>query len=206
MGRGRDFRGGGGGRGRRASEEDFALDPGSIDPIPRPAIPSPVATVETTVKWFNPEKGFGFVAIADGSGDAFLPLKAVQALGRDTVSPGATLKVLLGQGERGRHVTKIVAIDDSGTTSTSSPRPSSPDRGKSLDVSTAIEMQGKVKWFSVEKGMGFVEVEDGGKDVFLHISVVRQAQISGLSEGQRISMRVTETEKGRQAVSIATID
>ena len=51
---------------------------------------------------------------------------------------------------------------------------------------------------------GRVEVEVGGKDVFVHMSVVKRAHMTGLSEGQRISMRVIETAKGRQAVSIAT--
>jgi len=63
-----------------------------------------------------------------------------------------------------------------------------------------------VKWFSAEKGMGFVTAEDGGKDVFVHISVVRKAGLADLSEGQRISMRVTETDKGRQAVSIDAVN
>ena len=67
-------------------------------------------------------------------------------------------------------------------------------------------MLGKVKWFSVEKGMGFVEPEDGGKDVFVHITVARKAQMADLSEGQRISMRVTETPKGCQAISIGATD
>jgi cold shock protein len=53
--------------------------------------------------------------------------------------------------------------------------------------------------------MGFVEAENGGADVFVHISVVKKAQVPGLSEGQRISMRITETPKGRQAVSISLV-
>ena len=70
-------------------------------------------------------------------------------------------------------------------------------------MSTATEMAGTVKWYSPVKGMGFVEVEDGGKDVFVHISVVERAGLSGLAEGQRITMRVVDTQKGRQAVSLA---
>jgi CspA family cold shock protein len=117
MGRGRDFRGGGGGRERRANQDDeghpFVAFESRVDPIPRRTFVSPLTTVDATVKWFNPEKGFGFVAIADGSGDAFLPLKAVQALGRDVVTAGAKLKVFVGRGEKGQYITKIVAIDDS---------------------------------------------------------------------------------------------
>jgi cold shock protein len=78
----------------------------------QPADGTPIAAI---VKWFSPEKGFGFVEIGDGSGDAFLSIKALQAIGKDTVSPGAKLSVFVGQAEKGRQVTKIVAIDDSRT-------------------------------------------------------------------------------------------
>ena len=73
-------------------------------------------------------------------------------------------------------------------------------------MSEAKEVFGKVRWFSAEKGMGFVEAEDGGKDVFIHISVVKKARLADLSEGQRVSMRVTQTAKGRQAVSVEAVD
>jgi CspA family cold shock protein len=67
-------------------------------------------------------------------------------------------------------------------------------------------MSGTVKWFSVEKGMGFVETGDGGKDVFVHISAVQRSQMAGLNEGQRVTMQVVETPKGRQATSIRSDD
>ncbi len=60
-----------------------------------------------------------------------------------------------------------------------------------------------MKWFNGEKGFGFVTVGDGGKDVFLHISVLERAQLTQLAEGQRVSMRVVDTPKGREAISIA---
>jgi len=212
MGRGRDFRGGGTGRGRHATDEDQ----GFPDPPPFQAPNSPVrgpqagdgAPIAAIVKWFNPEKGFGFVEIADGLGDAFLSVKALQAFGRDTVSPGAKLSVFVGQGEKGRQVTKIVAIDDSGTATASPYAALSTSRPRRVEanLSEAKAVFGKVKWFSAEKGMGFVEAEDGGKDVFIHISVVKKARLADLSEGQRISMQVTQTAKGRQAVSLEAVD
>jgi cold shock protein len=212
MGRGRDFRGGGNGRGRYTPDEDQAF----LEPFPahssKPISHRPNAvdaiSVEATVKWFNPEKGFGFVEIADGSGDAFLSIKALQATGKDTVSPGAKLSVFVGQGEKGRQVTKIATIADSGTAIAPTHAASSASRPRRIEanLSEAKEVLGRVKWFSAEKGMGFVEAEDGGKDVFVHISVVKKAGMADLSEGLRISMRVIETAKGRQAVSIETVD
>ena len=46
---------------------------------------------------------------------------------------------------------------------------------------------GTVKWFNTQKGYGFVQPDDGGKDVFVHVSAVEQAGLRGLSDGQKIS-------------------
>ena len=59
-----------------------------------------------------------------------------------------------------------------------------------------------VKWLNTEKGFGFVQADDNGKDVFLHISVVEKAGLDTLPDGAIISMDVVETQKGREAISI----
>ena len=59
-------------------------------PSPYDSAPPAGPVVEATVSWFNPEKGFGFTALTDGSGDAFLHIGQLQAVGRDSVPPGAT--------------------------------------------------------------------------------------------------------------------
>jgi cold shock protein len=50
--------------------------------------------------------------------------------------------------------------------------------------------QGIVKWFNSQKGFGFIQPDDGGKDVFVHISAVERAGMHGLNEGQRVSFDV----------------
>jgi CspA family cold shock protein len=50
--------------------------------------------------------------------------------------------------------------------------------------------QGTVKWFNSQKGFGFIQPDDGGKDVFVHISAVERAGLNGLNEGQKISFEV----------------
>jgi CspA family cold shock protein len=206
MGRGRDFRGGGKGRGYHADESDPPAAP-TDHPAPRPfggeTRLDQGAAVEAIVKWFNATKGFGFAEIADGSGDAFLHIKTLQALGQDTIAPGTKLSVLVGQGQKGRQINKILAIDEGGAAKAPALTAARTESRRSApDLSAAIDMVGTVKWFSEPKGMGFVEVEGGGKDVFVHISIVERAQLGNLTEGQRVSMRVVETEKGRQAVAI----
>ena len=57
--------------------------------------------VQAVVKWYNPDKGFGFVQLADGSGDAFLHVSVVERSGHDRVPPGATLEVRAGPGPKG---------------------------------------------------------------------------------------------------------
>ena len=59
-----------------------------------------------------------------------------------------------------------------------------------------------MKWYNAGKGFGFAVAEDGGKDVFIHISVVEKAGIGALADGQRVSMRVVKTQKGREAISL----
>jgi CspA family cold shock protein len=59
---------------------------------------------------------------------------------------------------------------------------------------------GTVKWFNAQKGFGFIQPQDGGKDVFVHITAVQAAGLTGLNEGQKVSYEVM-TERGKQAAA-----
>jgi CspA family cold shock protein len=162
-------------------------------------------TVDATVKWFKGDKGFGFVELSDGTGDAFLHIGALQAAGHETVPPGSKLQVVVGQGSKGAQVTRVLTVDTStATPETRSPRSFDGPRParRAPDPSTAVEVSGNVKWFDTTKGFGFVASQDGGKDVFVHISVLGPAGISHLAEGQPVVMRVVDTPKGREAISL----
>lgn len=154
--------------------------------------------LDATVKMFNSEKGFGFVELSDGSGDAFLHIGVLRAAGHDAPVPGAKLRVQTGPGQKGPQVTAVLQVIGN-TADAMSPRP----RPGRPDPSTATDLDGTVKWFNPEKGFGFVKADDGGKDVFLHISVIEKAGLQTLAEGAAVSMRVVETQKGREAVSVA---
>jgi len=58
--------------------------------------------------------------------------------------------------------------------------------------------QGTVKWFNTTKGYGFIQPEDGGKDVFVHVSAVERAGLRGLNEGQAVSYELKD-ERGKTA-------
>lgn len=163
--------------------------------------------VDAVVKWFNGQKGFGFVELSDGSGDAFLHIAVLQQSGRQSVLPGSKMRVATAQGPKGRQVARVVEVDES--TATEQPRRAPREAGGGgvgrgpRDLSNAVDMTGTVKWFNTDKGFGFIAPEGGGKDVFIHISVLGRSGIAGLAEGQQVSMRVVDTPKGREAVSIS---
>ena len=163
--------------------------------------------IDGIVKWFNPEKGFGFVELTDGSGDVFLHAAVVEAAGHTTVEPGTKLSVQVAVGQKGRQVTALLSVDASTAAAPAArPRPPAKSFGRERpDPSTATSIEGTVKWYNPDKGFGFVGCEDGGKDVFLHATVVERAGLRALDEGQRVSMKVVQTQKGREAISVSLL-
>jgi CspA family cold shock protein len=63
--------------------------------------------------------------------------------------------------------------------------------------------QGTVKWFSEEKGYGFITPDDGGKDLFVHYSGIAGAGFRSLDEGARVSYEATQGKKGMQAANVS---
>ena len=59
--------------------------------------------------------------------------------------------------------------------------------------------EGTVKWFNPQKGFGFINPDDGGKDAFVHISAVERAGLTGLNEGQRVSYDLVSGRNGKSA-------
>jgi CspA family cold shock protein len=162
---------------------------------------------DAKVKWFNGEKGFGFVELMDGSGDAFVHASAVTAAGHNTLAPGMTMKVRVGQGPKGPQITEILSLDASTAEPTRAPAPRAPGpaRDRAVDPGSGQEVDGQVKWYNPAKGFGFVGV-DGSKDVFLHRSVLERAGLSSLDEGQRVRLRIVQGQKGSEATSIQLAD
>jgi CspA family cold shock protein len=147
----------------------------------RPNYPSPSVTrasgsVEAIVKWFNAEKGFGFVAVIGGS-EAFMHLRQLEAAGHSSVPEGARVKVRIGQGQKGPEVTEVIEVDPSTARSASQRQPS---------VGATTECFGSVIMYNADKGFGFVGQDGGGKDVFVHATTLERGGLSGLTEGQRV--------------------
>ncbi|RDI62422.1 cold-shock protein [Microvirga subterranea] len=169
------------------------------------------------MKWFNPEKGFGFVELTDGSGEAFLHIRQVEASGHTTLPSGATLVVQVGPGQKGAQVNEIVSVD----TSTAEPErgrrprpeggggapfgsrpPRSSGPGQSRPIDAVPDTLGTVKWYNETKGFGFIAVDGEPKDLFVHVSVLERAGISRLDQGQTVRVAIVDGRKGREAGAI----
>ena len=197
---------------RRRGFDDDNFYGNAPPPMPLPSFASASGPEsEATVKWFNAEKGYGFVALTDGSGDVFLHINSLQAAGFQAVSPGATLRIRVGQGQKGRQVDQVVSVDESTATATPSRRPSfqqRPQRSfdgprRQVDLSTAVDMMGTVKWYNPDKGFGFITPQSGGKDVFIHATVLERAGMGPLQEGQSVRIGVVQGAKGPEAGTIS---
>ena len=158
----------------------------------------PAHRVEAKVKWFNASKGFGFVTLADGSQDAFLPMAILRRAGYDDVREGSSITFEISAGAKGPLVTNILNID----TSTAVAPSGGPDRRGSRPSTT---MEGAVKWFEAEKGYGFISPDGGGKDVFIHITALRRSGVNTLGPGQRVRVDVVDGKKGLEADRITLI-
>jgi cold shock protein len=147
--------------------------------------------VTAKVKWFNPAKGFGFVAPNDGSADAFLHVSVVQRAGLRTLRQGATIICDLTEGPRGPQVALIGRVDDSTVA-----------EDESLGEGEETVVEGEIKFFAVDKGYGFGMPAGGGADVFIGIGALQRSNLDRLESGQHVRMYVRSGKKGPMASRI----
>jgi len=162
--------------------------------------------VSGVVKWFSPEKGFGFVQLSDGSDDGFLHGSVLAQSGIGAVQPGETLQVRVGPGHKGPHVTEVLSVDSSTAVPMASRRSiAQAMRPNGPSSNTLVEETGTVKWFNSGKGYGFITRGSGGDDVFVHISALERSGLTGLSEGDRVIIAVAEGQKGLEAARVRLV-
>ncbi|MGQ9367419.1 cold-shock protein [Azospirillum sp. ST 5-10] len=172
--------------------------------------------VTATVKWYNPDKGFGFVTPEDGSPDAFLHASAVQFSGHDALPEGTTVVCDLSRGPKGPQVAALHSVD---TSTATGDRPRSggarsgggfggqrrsggwDDNSYGSDAGGEV-VDGTVKWFNATKGFGFIAPDSGGKDVFVHVKAIERSGLTSLSDGERVRITVRQGMKGPEAARV----
>ncbi len=162
-----------------------------------PEINDVTANITAQVKWYNPNKGFGFVQPADGGGDAFLHASVLGQAGYQQLGEGDMVTCDIAPGPRGPQVVAIHSVE-----------PSSQSRGtwsRGGDDQPGETVEGTVKFFDAAKGFGFVTPDGGGKDVFVSARILTKAGLASLESDQRVRVTTRLGPKGPMAEDVTLI-
>jgi cold shock protein len=212
---GGDRFGGGGGGGDRFGGAGGGGGGFRSGPPRGPAMPAQVVGEGTgVVKFFNAQKGFGFVVRDDGGDDVFVHISAVEQAGLTGLADGQPLGFTLV--DRGGKVSATDLKIDGDPLLVESHAPPR-DRGDRPERSggggfgggdrggapqrqlTGEKATGTVKFFNAMKGFGFVQRDDGQPDAFVHISAVERAGMTNLNEGDRLEFEIEIDRRGKYA-------
>ncbi|WP_456909146.1 cold-shock protein [Geodermatophilus sp. SYSU D00703] len=158
-----------------------------------------------TVKWFNAEKGFGFIEADEGGPDVFVHFSALPDQGGyRSLDEGQRVEYEASQGQRGPQADSVRPLGG-GRPSREAPardRDRGGDRGRPSSRGGA-RSTGTVSWFNAEKGFGFIAPDDGSADVFVHFSAIADTGgYRSLDEGQRVEFTTTQGQRGPQAEDV----
>src|SRR3954469_9767281 len=157
-----------------------------------------------TVKWFNAEKGFGFIEPDDGGQDVFAHFSAIaDDGGYRSLDEGQRVEYTASPGDRGMQADSIQPLGGGGRSAGREERGHRDDY-RQVRAPRAPRgsggTEGTVRWFNAEKGFGFIEPDDGGDDVFVHFSaIVDDGGYRSLEEGQRVEFSASPGQRGMQA-------
>jgi CspA family cold shock protein len=164
--------------------------------------PQVVGEGKGVVKFFNPQKGFGFIVRDDGGEDVFVHISAVEQAGLTDLADGQPLEFTLV--DRGGRISATnLKIDGEPMEIV---RSSAPREGGGGGVGggpqrqlTGEKAQGTVKFFNSMKGFGFISRDDGQPDAFVHISAVERAGLPTINEGDRFEFDIEVDRRGKYA-------
>jgi len=192
----------------------IALAAAAVDFVAAAVLPVPRCRPRSSegtgvVKFFNGQKGFGFIVRDDGGEDVFVHISAVEQAGLTGLAEGQPLGFTLV--DRGGKISATeLKIEGEPMPVEDRPREPRPDRGgfgggdrgggrgpqRQL---TGEKATGTVKFFNAMKGFGFVQRDDGQPDAFVHISAVERAGLRGLNEGDRLEFDIEVDQRGKYA-------
>ncbi len=158
--------------------------------------PQVVGEGKGVVKFFNAQKGFGFIVRDDGGEDVFVHISAVEQAGLTGLADGQPLEFTLV--DRGGRVSATdLRIDgEPMPVQNSGPAPAAGGPARQL---TGERASGTVKFFNATKGFGFITRDDGQPDAFVHISAVERAGFPTLNEGDRLEFELEVDRRGKTA-------
>ena len=184
-----------------------------------PVVDAPAAVegairVRGRVKWFNQEKGFGFIVSDDLDGDILIHRTVIHEYGAEQVLEGATVECDVIRKIKGLQAKRLVSLDNNVGTVGVRPHHNGHTNGHANGNGARREQReilvrdpigpahlAECKWFSRPKGYGFV-TDGGDEDIFCHMDTMRKFGVRELRQGQRVLVRVGRGPKGLTATEI----
>ncbi|GIG25051.1 cold-shock protein [Cellulomonas denverensis] len=140
-----------------------------------------------TVNWYEPAKGYGFLTRDDGQGEIFVHSSAI--VGGGVLTDGQPVAFLVVEGEKGPQADHVLPLAI-GAGPATAPRNDGAD--------------GTVNWYDAGKGFGFITPDSGEQDVFVHARAL-SGDLAELAEGDRVSYRTAEGDRGVQAQGVRLV-
>lgn len=187
-------RGGGGGPGGPRGGGSGGPGGGGFNRMPAQV----VGTGKGTVKFFNAQKGFGFIQQETGGEDVFVHISAVERAGLEGLAEGQELEFNLV--DRGGKVSAqdLQVVGDV----IEAPKADGPPKREL----TGDKATGTVKFFNSMKGFGFLVRDDGQPDAFVHISAVERSGLTEIAEGERFEFDLEVDRRGKySAVNLVPV-
>lgn len=153
-----------------------------------------------TVSWYDDTKGFGFVLPDGGGDDVFVHVSALGP-GLTELAEGARVTYDVVAGDKGPNARNVQLVRGSGGARAAT------DRGRSSRPSGSGAPvrggEGTVARYDADRGFGFITPDAGGADLFVHVSVVRGAEV--LEEGDRVRFKIRQSDRGPQADGVERV-
>ncbi len=164
-----------------------------------------VGTGQGKVKFFNSQKGFGFIQRDEGGDDVFVHISQVERAGLEGLAEGQELAFNLV--DRGGKISAadlqvvgdVIPVDQrAGPSAGAGAGPSGGSAGGAQQRQlTGDKATGTVKFFNAMKGFGFITRDDGKEDAFVHISAVERSGLAGINEGDRFEFDLEVDRRGK---------
>ncbi|NJM50745.1 MAG: cold-shock protein [Sphingomonadales bacterium] len=164
------------------------------------------------VKFFNAQKGFGFIQCDDRPDDVFVHISAVEQAGLTGLAEGQPLEFTLV--DRGGKVSAsdLVIDGEPMPVEAAAPRPERSDRSERAPAgggnpgAAGDHANGTVKFFNDVKGFGFIQRDDGAEDVFVHISALERSGVGQVTQGDRLEFDIEIDRRGKfSAANVARL-
>lgn len=156
------------------------------------------------VKWYDADRGYGFVVPDGGERDILVHASCVKASGRASIPEGAKVLLRVARGDRGLQAVELLNVEADEPEEHEVRVPARPSELAAELEGAGELLPARVKWFDKLKGFGFVNVFGDASDVFIHMETLRRCGFNDLMPGEGVAVRTVDGPRGLMAAEIRT--